>query len=215
MGQGHAFCINHCCCSRLKTSASSACSTQSRMVPSQPVCSPSSWHHGGQTRACRRKPEAAGWARGHKNLKNPGSGMAEQQFRPLLGWFRERNGRSVSRISVNLMDLPFICLVPVITLLPLFPFSFCCSFFSLRRSNLLRLILVHCEKQPQQSWKSPKVNNPSRKTWQLMSSVSISVLSLFLCAEPSVFISALHYVTLCLLSITSHPQEDLEVSWRK
>lgn len=48
-----------------------------------------------------------------------------------------------------------------------------------------------------------------------MGSVSVSVLSLFLCAEQSVFISALHWVTLCSLSVTSHPQEDLEVSGRK
>lgn len=48
-----------------------------------------------------------------------------------------------------------------------------------------------------------------------MGSVSVSVLSLFLCAEQSVFISALHWVTLCSLSVTSHPQEALEVSGRK
>lgn len=83
-GYGCACSINHRCCSRVKTSASSACFMQSRTVSSQPVCSPSSWHHGWQAGACRRGPEAAGWARGHKNHKNPDSGMAEQQLGPLL-----------------------------------------------------------------------------------------------------------------------------------
>lgn len=43
-----------------------------------------------------------------------------------------------------------------------------------------------------------------------MGSVRVSVLSLFLWAEPSVFISALHYVNFCFLSITKHPHENLE-----
>lgn len=51
----------------------------------------SSWHQGGQTVACQRRPEAPGRARGHRNHKNPNSGKAEQQLSPLLGPCRRRN----------------------------------------------------------------------------------------------------------------------------
>lgn len=51
-------------------------------------------------------------ARGHKNHKNSGSGVAEQQLRPLLlsvGLGREE-GRASLRISVNFRDLIFFFL---------------------------------------------------------------------------------------------------------
>lgn len=54
--------------------------------------------------------------------------------------------------------------------------AICCRSFS-------STMKIKIKKTPQQSRKSPLVNNPSQKTWQLMGSVSVSVLSLFLCAE--------------------------------
>lgn len=76
-GYGCAFCINHCSFSWLKTSAPSACFVQSR---SQPVSSPSSWHHRGETGACQRSSDTSERTRGHKNHKDPDFDIVEQQF---------------------------------------------------------------------------------------------------------------------------------------
>lgn len=201
-GYGCAVGVNCCSFSWLKTSASFACFVQSS---SQPVCSPNSWHHGGETGLCRRRSDTAQRARGHKNHKNPEFDIVEQQIRSLLSWFRKRKVHAASWITVNFKDF---MVWSFSLLLSIFNISFLPS---LCWTRLLQLLLVLYEKQLQQSCKSPRTIH-HMETWQLMGSVSVAALS-FLCVPKQCgFISALHYFTVHLLSVTSHPQKDLEVS---
>lgn len=154
----------------------SACFILCWTLPSQPLCSPSSWHHRGQTGACQKRPEAPGWARGHRNHKNPDPGMAAQQPSPV---FR----RSCSMDSVILKDFIFLRFVPVIKRLLCFHFGvflpsygvICCSSFLFMVQKNLKT-----KQQPQHSWKRPKVNSPSQKTWQLMRRASCFHISALL-----------------------------------
>ncbi len=146
-GYACAFSINHCCFSRLKTFASSDCFIQRQDSVSSPcVHQPAGTMEDKQ--ACQRRPKAAGWTSGHKNHKNPDSGMAEQQLRPLWGWFRWRKGRAASQISMdfyssiffwscvgNLTPPPPFSLYHFVVFLPS-EGSICChSFLSTMKNN--------------------------------------------------------------------------------
>lgn len=208
-GYGCAFNINHCSLSWLKTSASIACFVQSR---SKHVCSLSSWHHGGETGACQGRSDTAERARGHKNHNNPEFDIVEQQLTPLLSWFSTGKLNAASYICEFKDFMVYLCVqqqsLPLafhfhnfIVLISSAGAVCCSSFLSAMKNNV-----SSPEHHPKQSITG---NMTAYGLCQCFS------LIIPLCAKQCGFISALHYATLCSLSITSHPQKDLEVSWRK
>lgn len=112
---------------------------------------------------------------------------------------------------MNFRDVVFFWLMTAIKLLPFFSIFIICCFSSFLEGAICRFV-------PGRSRPAKIAYNKQSLTENMTAYWTCQCFRLYHYSsvlKPSAFISALHRATLCLLSITLHPQEDLEVCWRK